>query len=214
MNHDTQNRRVLLALATVLLLALGVVLAACGDDDEESGAQSGTTTRQAAGNAFDRAFVAEMIPHHESAVEMAGIADDRARSTFVRELATEITRTQTEEIGTLRAIDRRLAAAGVERGDMGMDMTQMGMDSDMGALASADPFDRAFVDEMVPHHRGAVMMARMQLQRGQDPELRRLAEAIITAQEREIREMNAFREERYGGPVPESGAGMHGGHSG
>jgi uncharacterized protein (DUF305 family) len=214
MNHDTQNRRVLLALATVLLLALGVVLAACGDDDEESGAQSGTATSQAAGNAFDRAFVAEMIPHHESAVEMAGIADDRARSTFVRELAAEITRTQTEEIGTLRAIDRRLAAAGVERGDMGMDMTQMGMDSDMGALASADPFDRAFVDEMVPHHRGAVMMARMQLQRGQDPELRRLAEAIITAQEREIREMNAFREERYGGPVPESGAGMHGGHSG
>jgi len=216
MTNRSHDRRLLLALGAALLLALGTVVAACGGDDEESASQGGAATQQGApGNAIDRAFVAEMIPHHESAIEMAELANRRGRSAFVEELAGDIVRTQREEIAALRAIDGRLAAAGVQRGDLGMDESAMGMDMDMGALASANPFDRAFVDEMVPHHRGAVMMARMQLDRGQNPELRRIAQAIVDAQEREIRAMNAFRRERFGGPVPESEpGGGHGGHSG
>jgi uncharacterized protein (DUF305 family) len=154
-----------------------------------------------------------MIPHHESAVEMAELALDQGESQFVEDLANDIVRTQNEEISTMREIDRQLAAQGVERGRMDMPAHEMGMDMDeeaMAQLRDADPFDRAFIDEMIPHHQGAIRMARMQLARGENAELKQLAQQIIDAQAREIEAMNREREERFGAPSPAGGVPAEG----
>ncbi|KAB7645492.1 CopM family metallochaperone [Polymorphobacter fuscus] len=69
----------------------------------------------------------------------------------------------------------------------------------MGAIP-ADP-DRAFLTGMIPHHEGAIDMARIELEHGKDPRARELAKAIIAAQRAEIDQMQAWLAE-----MPASGA--------
>ncbi len=65
------------------------------------------------------------------------------------------------------------------------------MHRDMAITFTGDA-DRDFATSMIPHHEGAIDMARIQLAHGRDPEMRRLAEAVIREQEREIGELRAF----------------------
>lgn len=59
------------------------------------------------------------------------------------------------------------------------------MHQDM-AIAYTGKADVDFVRSMIPHHQGAIDMARIELKHGKNPEIRRLAEEVIRAQEAEI----------------------------
>jgi uncharacterized protein (DUF305 family) len=168
----------------VAFLAAGsLMFAGCGESS------SGSKAAGASGNGADRAFVADMVPHHQSAIAMAKIAQKRARSAFVKQLAANIIASQAEEIATMRAEDEGLATAGVKKGSLGVPGSMMGMDHDPAMLKSATSFDKAFMEMMIPHHQGAVVMANAELKRGSDPQLKTLAQNIITAQQREIAAM-------------------------
>jgi uncharacterized protein (DUF305 family) len=60
------------------------------------------------------------------------------------------------------------------------------MDSGMTAAKPTDDPDRDFAAMMIPHHQGAIDMAKAELIYGHDPVLRRLAEGIIVEQQQEI----------------------------
>ena len=67
------------------------------------------------------------------------------------------------------------------------------MNRDMMMAPSGNP-DRDFAAMMIPHHQGAIDMAKVELQYGTDPELRQLATDIVAAQEKEIAQMKAWLE--------------------
>ncbi len=90
--------------------------------------------------------------------------------------------------------DRMAPSAPADRAMMaGMQQMNQAMGD---APMTGDP-DRDFVAMMMPHHQGAVDMARVELQYGKDPALRRLARAIVAAQETEIAEMRRWQAKHH-----------------
>ena len=65
-------------------------------------------------------------------------------------------------------------------------------------LKTAEPFDRAFIDAMIPHHQSAIDAAKAAETRAQRPEIKQLAKEIVAAQQREIDQLQQWRRAWYG----------------
>ena len=75
---------------------------------------------------------------------------------------------------------------------MGQGQGMMSMKTDLDALKKAPDFDKEFVRQMIPHHQMAVMMAQMASECASHPEIRTLAQSIITSQSAEIAQMQGW----------------------
>lgn len=142
---------------------------------------------------FDAMFIDAMIVHHQGAITMAKQALQEATRPEITTLAEAIIKTQQAEIEQMQ--QWRAAWYPNLPATAGM-MLDDGRMMDMGPMsvpAGDQPFDIRFIDAMIPHHEGAIAMARMALQRAEKPEIQQLAEAIITAQSAEIEQMRAWR---------------------
>ena len=83
-------------------------------------------------------------------------------------------------------------------GKMMMSHSMSGMMEDMNASLRGKTgveFDKAFVDEMIVHHEGAVEMAKLVLTSTTRPELLKMAQEIIDVQTKEINQMKAWKVE-------------------
>jgi uncharacterized protein (DUF305 family) len=72
------------------------------------------------------------------------------------------------------------------------------MNADMMAGGTAEDIDVAFVCSMIPHHRGAIDMAKAELAHGDDAWAKEMAQKVIDAQEKEIADMLAWLEKQPG----------------
>ncbi len=161
------------------------------------GAASGTSSM--AGSS-DHMFTVQMAAHHESAVEMARMAQDRAERPEVKALAEEIERSQIAEIEQLRAAAAPRAPDAPTSGSPAA--MHGGMGGDLGTGLSQLPagadVDRAFLAAMIPHHEMGVRMAQMVQGRGSDPDVQRLAAHMVDVQTAEITQMQRWLDEWYG----------------
>ena len=83
-------------------------------------------------------------------------------------------------------------------GDLEKDMSMMN-EMMVKTLGQQDPhYDHRFIDMMIPHHEGAIMMAKDALAHANKPELKQMARNVITSQQLEIDEMKNWRAKWYG----------------
>ncbi|MEA2194766.1 MAG: hypothetical protein QOG42_1200 [Solirubrobacteraceae bacterium] len=127
--HGRRNpARTVLRAVTPILIGFALLFGGCGDGQGGGGGAARVSP-------VDRAFVAGMVPHHKAAVQMAQTAQRRASSAFVTRLAANILRTQRAEISLMRGADRRLAAAGIAVGSLGVAKSRMAHGSRPGDAA-------------------------------------------------------------------------------
>jgi uncharacterized protein (DUF305 family) len=170
-----------------------------------------TTHPAAEDNAFDRQFIEMMVPHHEAALGMAEIAQERAEHAEVKEMADAIIAGQSAEIdqmlGWLEAwygtrdtppMDKMPMLSGMA--EMGHGSNAMDMAADVKALRNApEPFDLAFIDYMIVHHESALEAGEAALKQASREEIKTMAAAILDVQQKEIDQLKAWREAWYPG---------------
>ncbi|MCP9838634.1 DUF305 domain-containing protein [Cyanobium sp. N.Huapi 1H5] len=170
---------------------------------------------QAARPSMDQHFIVMMIPHHDGAIAMADLALTRAKRPEIRALARSIKASQTQENAQMRTWYRAWfggdvptwgGAMGHGGGMGGMGMGGMGMggmggtDTEVALIANAPDVDRAFIEQMIPHHRMGVRMASMAQNGSRHPELLALQQAMVKVQSQEIAQMAGWYRNWYGTP--------------
>ena len=212
-------QRLLLTMVAGLLLGFSVI--ACGSQPQ-SQPQSQPVQSQpqgsmgmnhaAAGHTttdpkapFDQQFIDMMAPHHEGAVAMAKVAQSRAEHPEIRQLADGIVSSQDKEIQQMKSWRKAWYGSDQTPAMANMPMlpemsSSMGnMAEDVQKLQTASPFDKAFIDAMIPHHESAIEAAKIAQQKATKPEIKQLAADIIAAQEKEIGQMREWRNKWYPG---------------
>jgi uncharacterized protein (DUF305 family) len=169
---------------------------------------------------MDQHFIVMMIPHHDGAIAMADLALTRSRRPEIKALARSIRDSQTRENAQMRAWYREWFGGDVpvwgasygrgvysgwggwmgHGGGMGRGAGRgmMGMGRDVEWLRNAADFDRAFIEQMIPHHRMGVMMASMAQTNSRHPELRALQQEMVKVQSEEIAQMAGWYRSWYG----------------
>lgn len=183
------------------LIAVVAIMGACGSDGGSTDG-GGSARASVEPNEMDVEFAQKMIPHHRQAVEMAEMVQGATDRSELLRLADDIVADQDREIETMTAWledwDEEVPEGGMGMDHGAMEMPGMMSDQDMQALAEleGEAFELRFLEMMIEHHRGAIDMARGELEDGSLDEVKELARDVITAQEAEIRAMRKWQAAR------------------
>lgn len=156
---------------------------------------------------FDLRFIDGMTPHHQGAIIMAQEALQKSKRPEIKKLAQAIINAQNKETAEMKQwrtawypnMGETPMAWHTQMGhSMSMSEEQkksMMMSMDLGA--ADDQFDLRFLNAMIPHHEGAVVMANDALSKSTRPEIKKLAQEIIASQTAEIKQMQQWKQAWY-----------------
>lgn len=142
-------------------------------------------------------FIVQMVPHHRAAIQMSNNILRFTENCAVRRIAQRIIDEQTQGI---RQMEDALSACGqLTNAQMDLCLYQRRMEliyrelyAGMGCAPESNALAAVFMQEMIPHHRGAVRMAENALKYDVCTELVPILRSIITQQRREIAQMRAL----------------------
>ena len=155
------------------------------------------SSANAASAPYDLQFIDTMSAHHQAAVDMASLVPKRAAHAEIQALAADIMLGQLKEISDMKAWRSQWfkdAPPALNMEMPGMHDSMRGADMKNLESLNGNEFDLEFIRQMIPHHEGAVQMARDAAQRATKPQLKTLAAAIVSAQEAEIAKMKKWQE--------------------
>lgn len=196
-------------LACALFAGLAMLgLAACTSDDKDAGAPPvivpggpgepartlapGERPPNPAGepNEADVTFVSHMVVHHQQALDMAGLAPQRASSDSVKGIAARIADSQRVEIEALNSWLKQHNAEHAAHDATGP-MPGMATPAQLDELkaASGPAFDALFLRLMITHHEGALTMSHEVQGKGSNARVQDLADEVIAVQSGEINRM-------------------------
>lgn len=156
---------------------------------------------------FDLRFIDGMTPHHQGAIVMAQEALQKSQRPEIKKIAQDIINDQKKEKAQMsqwRAswYPNMGATPMAWHSKMGHSMSMseeqkqsMMMTMDLGK-ADAE-FDLRFLNAMIPHHEGAVVMANDALAKSKRPEVQKLSKNIIASQQTEIDQMQQWKKAWY-----------------
>ncbi|MCC7021607.1 MAG: DUF305 domain-containing protein [Thermomicrobiales bacterium] len=149
-----------------------------------------------ADDSVEAGFARDMVVHHDQAVTMALLIRDRTDDPALKSLATDILLTQQNQIGQMLGW---LQVWGLPATGPDLPMAWMGhpVEGQMPGMATPEQMtnleqlrgeaaDVAFLQMMIRHHEGGVPMAEMALEESDTPQVRDLAQAIVSTQQAEI----------------------------
>ena len=155
-------------------------------------------------SSYDIKFADAMIQHHQSGIEMAQLAVDKAESAELRAMAQQMIDDQRRDIEQLRSL-RGNAAMTPKTTTVQMPgmMSESEMKQQMTRLESASghAFDLAFTEIMPMHHEGALLMSRNEIQSGSNEGLKALARTIVDKQTRERTQLIAMHDDMSAQPM-------------
>lgn len=173
-------------IAVALLAAAAMLGSACGP-------------KVKAAAPYDLMFIDAMVAHHQGAVDMARPADSNAMHPELKAFARKVIEDQSREIALMTQWRNQWFPGRPKTQNImempGMAMSMMDISPDHLQKMTGAAFDKMFADMMIPHHEGALTMARDALAKSQRPEVRRLAQQIIDAQQGEIEMMDRWKSE-------------------
>jgi uncharacterized protein (DUF305 family) len=180
-------------------------------------ADGGSKFASLKGEAFDEAYIGDMISHHEGAVNMAEMVNGAAQHQELKDMAQAIMQAQSQEITKMRTwqtdwgYEQTMGGHGMHTGsanDMAGDMMNM---SDQLVDLTGSAFDKKFLELMIEHHQQAVDMSKYADANASHAEVKDLAIMIISAQEREINQMKQWQKDwGYAATASDSSSSMSG----
>ena len=186
---------------SLLALVAAILLAACNQGGDEQGSAPAT----AAPNDADVTFTQNMIPHHQQAIEMAKLVNAHTKRPQLRTLAEDIASSQGQEItlmqGWLKSWGKPATPEGMDHGAMQMPGMMSELEMRQLGVINGEDFDLLFLEMMTAHHEGAIEMADTELRDGALPEVKRLAQQIIDAQQGEIDQFKVWQQEWEAIPI-------------